>query len=79
MKFIVFVEGHTEKKALPDFFRRWLDPQLSERVGIKVVRFEGWAELWREAPKKARLYLYGPDKDDIIAVISLLDLYGPAI
>ena len=29
--------------------------------------------------KKARLYLNGPDNQDIIAVISLLDLYGPDI
>lgn len=28
-------------------------------------------------PKKAGLYLNGPQKDDIIAVIALLDLYGP--
>jgi len=55
------------------------DPRLPERVGIKVVRFEGCAQLWREAPKKARLYLNGPDNQDIIAVISLMDLYGPDI
>lgn len=42
MKIVLFVEGHTEKKSLPDFFKRWLDPQLPERIGIKVVRFEGW-------------------------------------
>jgi hypothetical protein len=76
VKFILFVEDHTEKKALPGFFKRWLDPKLRERVGIKVVRFEGCAELWRDGPQKARLYLEGPGNQDIIAVISLLDLYG---
>jgi len=79
VKFIVFVEGHTEKKALPDFIRRWLDARLPQRLGLKTVRFEGWPELWRGAPRKARLYLNGPGNEDIIGVISLLDLYGPTI
>jgi hypothetical protein len=31
MKFVLFVEGYTEKKALPEFLKRWLDPRLSQR------------------------------------------------
>jgi len=77
MKFVLFVEGHTEKKSLPEFLKRWLDPLLSQRVGIKIVRFDGWSDYVRETPKKARLYLDGPDRGDIVAVIGLLDLYGP--
>ena len=41
MKFILFVEGYTEKKALSDFLKRWIDPKLDQRVGLKVVRFKG--------------------------------------
>lgn len=77
MKFVLFVEGYTEDKSLPQFLKKWLDPQLSTPVGIKSVRFEGWPELFKDAPRKARLHLNGPAKKDIIAVISLLDLYGP--
>lgn len=77
MKFILFVEGYTEDKALPKFFKKWLDPQLNTPVGIKTVRFEGWAELYKDAPLKAKMHLNGPDSQDILAVISLLDLYGP--
>ena len=44
MKFVFFVEGHTEKKALPTFLKRWLDDRVQPRVGIKSVRFDGWAE-----------------------------------
>lgn len=77
MKFILFVEGHTENKALPQFLKKWLDPKLPNPVGIKTVRFEGWAELVKDAPLKAKMYLGGPDKNEIIAIISLLDLYGP--
>ncbi len=77
MEFIFFVEGYTEKKALPKFLKKWLDPKLTKPIGIKTVRFEGWPELVKDAPKKANMHLNGPNKDNIIAVISLLDLYGP--
>jgi len=76
MKFILFVEGHTENVAIPSFLKRWLDPRLSRRVGIQAVRFEGWAELVRDSPIKANLYL---SQEDVIAVVGLLDLYGPTI
>ena len=46
MKFILFVEGHTEDKALPAFLKRWLDPRLESPVGIQTVRFDGWPELF---------------------------------
>lgn len=77
MRFVLFVEGDTEK-ALPPFLKRWLDPKLSERVGISPVRFTGWAELRREVRKRTHLYLNGPRANEIIAVVSLLDLYGPS-
>ena len=76
MEFILFVEGCTEHKAIPSFLKRWLDPQLSKPVGIKSVRFEGWPELVKDSPTKASLYL---SRDSVIAVIALLDLYGPSI
>jgi len=77
MKFVFFVEGHTEKKALPEFLKRWLDPRLSQRVGIQIVRFDGWSQYTDDVQTKARLHLNSPKRDDIIAVIGLLDLYGP--
>ena len=77
MKFILFVEGYTEKESLPEFLKRWLDPRLSRPIGIKVVRFDGWNDFVKGAPKKAALHLNGPDGADIVAAIGLLDLYGP--
>ncbi len=77
MKFILFVEGYTEDKTLPQFLKKWLDSRLNNPIGIKTVRFEGWSALVKDAPLKAKMYLNGPAKDDIVAVISLLDLYGP--
>jgi hypothetical protein len=77
MKFVLFVEGHTEDKLLPAFLKRWLDARLPRRVGIKPVRFDGWAELRREVKRKAHLHLNNPRAPDVVAVVSLLDLYGP--
>lgn len=77
MGFVLFVEGYTEDKALPAFLKRWLDPRLDRPVGIRTVRFDGWAALLKNAPLKASMYLNGPAKDGLIAVIALLDLYGP--
>ncbi len=74
MKFVLFVEGETERKALPHFFKRWLDKKLNHPCGIKPVKFDGCNDLIKEAPKKAALQL---KNKDTIAVVALLDLYGP--
>lgn len=79
MKFILFVEGYSEKKALPAFLKRWLDRQLQQRVGMKIVRFEGWGDYNREVKKKTHVHLNSPGSEDIIAIIGLIDLYGPNI
>jgi hypothetical protein len=79
MRFVLFVEGHTERKAVPQFLKKWLDAKLTQPVGIQPVRFEGWSEFIGDVDKKARLYLLGPGNADVIAVIGLLDLYGPTI
>jgi predicted ATP-dependent endonuclease of OLD family len=52
MKIVLFVEGHTERMALPKLLKRWLDPQLPRPIGIKVVRFEGWRDYYDEIGKR---------------------------
>ena len=75
MKFVLFVEGHTEQIAVPYFLQRWLNRRLSKNIGIKSVRFQGWPEMINDMPKKANMYL---DRyKDVIAVLGLMDLYGP--
>ena len=76
MEFTLLVEGYTEHKALPAFFKRWLDDRLNKRVSIYAARFDGWQQLVKDAPQHARLHLEAPKKQ-VIAVIGLLDLYGP--
>lgn len=77
MKLILFVEGHTERGALPSFFKRWLDPQLPQPIGVKTVRFEGWRDYVDEIAKKVHLNLSGKVGADVVGAIGLLDLYGP--
>ncbi len=77
MKFILLVEGHTEHNAVPAFLKRWLDARLQQPVGIKSVLFEGWRELAADMRQKAHMHLNGSNCRDVIAVIALLDLYGP--
>jgi hypothetical protein len=74
---VVFVEGRTEKAALGTFFKRWLDSRLQPRVGINVVRFEGFPRYLGGIGKKVHQDLSGKAGADIIAGIGLLDLYGP--
>lgn len=78
MRFILLVEGRTERDAAAAFLKRWLDPQLRQPVGIQTVAFDGYADLVSKMATKARLYLEGPKRSEIIAVIGLLDLYGPS-
>jgi hypothetical protein len=78
MKFVMLVEGHTEQKAIPAFIKRWLDPRLARPVGIQTDRFKGWTELVKDLPAKVAAYLNGPRSNHIIAVVALLDLYGPS-
>jgi hypothetical protein len=44
MKFILFVEGQTERGSAAAFLKRWLDPQLRQPIGIQPVSFDGYAD-----------------------------------
>lgn len=73
MKFILFVEGDTERLALPGFLKRWLDPRLPKPIGVSPICFFGNDNYLAEVKKRAGLYLR---QQNVIAVIGLLDLYG---
>lgn len=79
MKFVLFVEGYTERKAVPEFLSRCLNSRLRERIGVQTVRCNGWADLLKDLPKRAEMHLKGPAQPDIVAVIALLDLYLPEL
>ena len=77
MKFVLLVEGQTERDGIRAFFKRWLDPRLTQSVGLQLVWFDGYADLVRKVATKTKMYLNGPQHGEIIAVVALIDLYGP--
>jgi len=80
VRFILFVEGETERKGIGGFLKRYLDPRLKERVGISVVQFRGWSELVKDLPRMAHKHLNDPHHaNETIALFALLDLYGPSL
>lgn len=79
MKFLLFVEGRTEKRVVADFIKRWLDPRLSAPVGISVIQFKGFGEYLQEIKDRVELHLTSRNQAEIIAAIGLIDLYGPGI
>jgi hypothetical protein len=76
MKFVLLVEGETEARVLPDFFSRWLTPQLSKKVGFQADNFGGSGHFQRGYVQKANKYLSSPAANEIIAVIGIVDLFG---
>ncbi len=77
MKFILFVEGATEKKGAVRLIGKWLNSRLqSAGIGIKPIDLKGSGNFFKEIPRKARLHLEGPDQNKIVGAIGLLDLYG---
>jgi hypothetical protein len=74
MKFVILCEGETERRVLGDLLRKWLNPRVSQRVGFTCPNLEGWQKVVSDAQKRAQLYFA---EDDVLGVISLIDLYGP--
>lgn len=74
MRFVILVEGPTEYAVLSGFLRPWLDAGLGTRVGITLVECSGWGGVYNDAKMYAKKHL---SQEDVIAVVSLMDLYGP--
>jgi len=77
MKFVLLVEGATEKKGIASFLKKYLGSQLSQPVGIQLVDMGGYGDFKKKVRRKTEMHINGPDRDQLIAVIGLLDLYGP--
>ncbi len=77
MIFVLAVEGETEREAIAQFIKRWLDERMTTvRVGVRPAFFRGSAKFTREIARFARGVLDDPTRTDVVAVIGLLDLYG---
>lgn len=78
MRFVVLVEGHMERMALPKFLKKWLDLRIAPAVGVGVRNLGGKDHFRKECAKVARDLLGAPNGKDIVGVVGLLDLYdGP--
>jgi hypothetical protein len=77
MKFVLLVEGETERRSLPEFLGRGLNQQLNKKVGIDTIDMRGWSNFTKEVRKRTHTHLDSPRANSIIAVIGLLDLYAP--
>ena len=77
MLLLILVEGDTEDKVLAGFLARWLNSRLKENVVIKTINFKGYANYYKEAAQKAIMHLNSPRGEALVAVVGLLDLYGP--
>jgi len=76
MRFLLFVEGYTEKQGVAAFVKRWLDAQRLQHVGVTPVNFKGSGRFVEDAPAKAEARLTERRANEVIAIIGLLDLYG---
>lgn len=74
MHITVLCEGKTEIKSLQGFLKRWLDPRVARPVGLQLVDLNGWRGYVKDVAQKSALHLENPKT---IAVIGLLDFYGP--
>ncbi len=76
MRLVLFVEGDTEKRALPQFLKRWLDPQLDQPVRIAPVQLNGSTEYLGSFAARARRFLAG---NGCSGVLGRLDYYGSGL
>jgi hypothetical protein len=76
VKFILFVEGQTEKASAPEFIKRWLDPRLPSPVRILPVDLKGVGNYWGSIRNQVEFYLGREPREEIIAGIGLVDLSG---
>ncbi len=78
MRFVLFVEGDTERLGLPSFFGRWLDRRSAAgaKVGMKVVTLRGLGVFQTKIKRRAEEYLTGKMSGKTVAAFGLLDLHG---
>lgn len=75
MRFILIVEGDTEKRSIEGLIRKHLAEMTGQNIGITAININGYGNFFRDLPKKVTKYLNGPDKNEILAIVGLMDLY----
>ena len=75
MRFILIVEGDTEKRSIEGLIRKHLAEKTRKNIGVTAININGYGNFFRDLPQKVKKYLTGPDKEEIIAIAGLMDLY----
>lgn len=75
MKFVLYVEGSTEK-AVPTFIKRWLDARLPQPVSIPAISFNGAQDYLNHYARRVILALAD---EKIDGAIGLIDFYGSGL
>ncbi|MBI2302203.1 MAG: DUF4276 family protein [Armatimonadetes bacterium] len=74
--FVVVAEGGTERRVLGPLLQRWLATRFASAPGVKVHSASGLGKHQKLREQLARLTPDAPGANEVIAVISLLDLHG---
>lgn len=75
MRFILIVEGDTEKRSIEGLIRKHLVEKTGQNIGVRAININGYGNFFRDLPQKVKKYLAGPDKEEILAIVGLMDLY----
>jgi hypothetical protein len=75
VKLGLYVEGQTER-SIPEFIKRWLDPQLPQPVSVPPVPFGGAQDYLTHFEDRVRLALANGKFD---RAIGLIDFYGSGL
>ncbi len=82
MKFLMIVEGETEKRGVPDLLARSLANRgLPQRIGIDAINLKGGGtDLFHKVAEKGKSYVRGGPRfgERTTGVFGLLDLYNPS-
>ena len=76
MRIILFVEGDTEKFAVPEFLKRWLKGQLSTNIRVDAVCLKGVGNFLKHIENRVAANLNNPRSRETVVGIGLVDLYG---
>ncbi len=75
MRFVLIVEGDTEKRSIEGLVRTDLKKKTGKNIGVTAVNIRGYGNFRRDLPGKVQKFINSPDKGEILAVIGLVDLY----
>jgi hypothetical protein len=75
MRFILIVEGDTEKRSIESLIRNSIKIKTDQNIGVDAINVKGFGNFKKDLQKRVEKHLTGPGNQEIIAIIGLMDLY----